>query len=717
MFAVNITNINRPEEEMKSIITKTVLFFAVFLTATVKGTVIEVPGNYSSIQQAINAATDGDTVLVSPGRYFENINFHGKNILVTSYFMYDSDVSYISNTVIDGSQPAHPDTASCVLIVSGEDSTAVLQGFTLIGGTGTKWIDEHGAGTYVEGGGILIAFSSPTIKNNLLINNEAISSPSGTLSAGGGAMRCGDGSPKILNNVIINNKGMYGGGIVLNYCSDALIKNNIITANKVFQAVPGKQTFGGGGIWILETLPGNDLPNILENNTITSNSSNSIGGGVRIWTANATLKNNIVWNNFQEDNTQIHISGSNTLIEYNNVENGIDGTGNITVYPSFADSSFYLNDDSPCIDSGDPALQYNDPEDSNSPGNALFPSKGTIRNDIGAYGGAMSFLFSDFSSAKFYVSNQEYNFGLNLPGESVSISIPVTNSGSAILNIDSIGILVNNTDITVQNSFPIILHPISKDELILTWTPLTQQILQDTLLIYHNDSNLTNPYKVSLIGDSHPNALLFFDAAIYNYGDIDVNIPRIDTTLYVHNYGTIPDSVYTSIIYQMVNPDSSLELTPAAFEIGPKDSVGITFTIYPPQINRTGFNIYKPKIVIDSRFSIGTTHFEKIMQFHLVGTTGLDEEINTPLSFNLSQNYPNPFNPSTRIQYAIDSRQFVSLKVYDILGKEVATLVNEEKSVGTYEQNWNAANLPSGVYFYHLQAGDYVETKKMVLLK
>jgi len=717
MFAVNITNINRQEKEMKSIFTKTVLFFSVFLIVTVKGTVIEVPGNYPSIQQAINAATDGDTVLVSPGRYFENINFLGKNILVTSYFMFDSDVSYISNTIIDGSQPAHPDTASCVLIVSGEDTTAVLQGFTLTGGTGTKWIDEHGAGTYVEGGGILIAFSSPTIKNNLIINNEAINSPSGTLSAGGGAMRCGDGSPKILNNVITNNKGMYGGGIVLNYCSDALMKNNIITANKVFLAVPGRQTFGGGGVWILETLPGNDLPNILENNTITSNSSNSIGGGVRIWTANATLKNNIVWNNFQEDNTQIHISGSNTLIEYNNVENGIDGTGNINLHPSFTDSSFYLNGDSPCIDSGDPALQYNDPEDSNSPGNALFPSKGTIRNDIGAYGGAMSFLFSDFSSAKFYVPSLEYNFGLNLPGESVSISIPVTNSGSAILKIDSVDILINSTNITIQNSFPIILHPILKDGLNLTWTPLSQQILKDTLLIYHNDPDFVNPYKVSLIGDSHPNALLFFDAAIYNYGDIDVNTSRVDTTLYVYNYGTVPDSVYSSIIYQVVNPDSALELTPRAFEINPKDSVGITFTIYPPRINRTGFNMYKPKIVIDSRFSIGNTHFEKIMQFHLVGTTGLDEEINTPLNFNLSPNYPNPFNPTTTIKYSIPKTSNVLIKVFDVLGNEITTLVNEEKPIGTYEVNWNATTLPSGVYFYRLQAGSFVETKKMILLK
>ena len=93
-------------------------------------------------------------------------------------------------------------------------------------------------------------------------------------------------------------------------------------------------------------------------------------------------------------------------------------------------------------------------------------------------------------------------------------------------------------------------------------------------------------------------------------------------------------------------------------------------------------------------------------------------QLNTaPTEFLLSQNFPNPFNPSTSIQYAISSRQFVSLKVYDVLGNEIETLVNEEKPTGTYEITWYAENLPSGVYFYQLKAGSFIETKKMILLK
>ena len=97
--------------------------------------------------------------------------------------------------------------------------------------------------------------------------------------------------------------------------------------------------------------------------------------------------------------------------------------------------------------------------------------------------------------------------------------------------------------------------------------------------------------------------------------------------------------------------------------------------------------------------------------------TAIDDDINSNKSYSLSNNYPNPFNPSTRIQYAISSRQFVTLKVFDVLGTEIETLVNEEKSAGKYELNWNAANLPSGVYFYRLQAGSFVQTRKMILLK
>jgi|WetSurMetagenome_2_1015567.scaffolds.fasta_scaffold02899_2 hypothetical protein len=88
-----------------------------------------------------------------------------------------------------------------------------------------------------------------------------------------------------------------------------------------------------------------------------------------------------------------------------------------------------------------------------------------------------------------------------------------------------------------------------------------------------------------------------------------------------------------------------------------------------------------------------------------------------PTQFSLEQNYPNPFNPSTTIRFQVPNSSFVNLKVYDVLGNEVATLVSEEKPAGSYEVKFDAAGLSSGIYFYKFQAGSLVETKKMILLK
>jgi hypothetical protein len=96
----------------------------------------------------------------------------------------------------------------------------------------------------------------------------------------------------------------------------------------------------------------------------------------------------------------------------------------------------------------------------------------------------------------------------------------------------------------------------------------------------------------------------------------------------------------------------------------------------------------------------------------------VDENIKPVLkSFSLSQNFPNPFNPLTNIGFTISDFGFVSLKVYDILGNEIAILVNEEKQPGTYEVEFHATDLTSGIYFYQLKAGHYLETRKMVMLK
>ena len=93
------------------------------------------------------------------------------------------------------------------------------------------------------------------------------------------------------------------------------------------------------------------------------------------------------------------------------------------------------------------------------------------------------------------------------------------------------------------------------------------------------------------------------------------------------------------------------------------------------------------------------------------------DEYEYPVSFSLGQNYPNPFNPVSRISYSLPYPSLVKLKVFDLLGNEIATLVNEEQSAGKYEIEFNGSNLASGIYFYRIIAGDYTAVKKMLLLK
>jgi hypothetical protein len=103
------------------------------------------------------------------------------------------------------------------------------------------------------------------------------------------------------------------------------------------------------------------------------------------------------------------------------------------------------------------------------------------------------------------------------------------------------------------------------------------------------------------------------------------------------------------------------------------------------------------------------------MESLITGIESINSEI--PSGFRLSQNYPNPFNPVTNIEFALPNKSFVKLVVYDMLGKMVETLVNGEYGAGTYKVDWNAANLPSGVYFYKLETGSFTSVKKMMLVK
>ncbi len=155
---------------------------------------------------------------------------------------------------------------------------------------------------------------------------------------------------------------------------------------------------------------------------------------------------------------------------------------------------------------------------------------------------------------------------------------------------------------------------------------------------------------------------------------------------------------------------------------------GATWTSFGSVTDTTSLQIQNPAlisrryfwIVIANDGMLATPSLD-VFTFTIYSVADVDKSKDVPGTFVLNQNYPNPFNPGTRIKFEIPKSSFVNLKVYDALGREVATLVNEEKTPGSYEVEFNPAsgflNLASGIYFYKIQAGNYSATKKMIYLK
>ncbi|MBL0048841.1 MAG: T9SS type A sorting domain-containing protein [Bacteroidetes bacterium] len=424
---------------------KKILYFllALLFGSNAKANILNVPANFANIQLAIIASADGDTVLVEPGTYFENINLRGKKILLTSRFYELKDTGFICSTIINGSQPTYPDSASCITINTAEDSTTIIQGFTITGGAGTKWTDEHGAGNYREGGGILIAYASPTIRNNHIINNWVTNTLT-VASTGGGGVRCGDGHPHIYNNVIAYNKARYGAGIVFNHCTNALLKNNVIAHNS------GGQDYGGGGVW---TNYGGLLR--IENNTIAYNHVSGTGtfggkaGGICVRSNTVNVKNNIVWGNSQSGGNSIRNFSGTLTVSYTDVDYAAPGIGNINIDPLFIDTAiFSLSQNSPCIDKGDSLSGYDDLTMGASA--ALYPSLGTNRNDIGAYGGKLAQLIPPCALLSVGIKSESIITDLKIYPNPAVEYIQIESFNQAIFGIEIInanGILVKQIQV------------------------------------------------------------------------------------------------------------------------------------------------------------------------------------------------------------------------------------------------------------------------------
>jgi len=192
-----------------------------------------------------------------------------------------------------------------------------------------------------------------------------------------------------------------------------------------------------------------------------------------------------------------------------------------------------------------------------------------------------------------------------------------------------------------------------------------------------------------------------------------VNISQVDQTVFlVRTVNDLPANWLSSLCFDVNCYPPNIDSVTTTQAVHPLDTVEVSVHFYPDMATvGTG----------QVQIQIGTMHNPAVRTImNLIASTepsAVDEQVNLVNNFKLLQNYPNPFNPTTRIFYVISRTTNVNLKVYNITGNEVATLVNEVKGPGIYNAEFNGKNLSSGVYFYKLTAEKYSAVRKMILLR
>ncbi len=711
---------------MKTIV-KIIIALMLIGISSLTATVINIPADYSTIQQGLNHANSGDIVQVSAGTYHENISWPATNGITLIG-------SSQTTCIIDGGS-----NASVIRFEGGIiDTTTTIKNFTIQNGSAKGTFDnKNGGGIFCrgaspklesliiknnvsieDGGGICCYYSSNPKMTNLTISNNISKYGGGivfyqhcnaivnhciiknnTAELGGGIQAHTNSDIKIYNSLIKNNTATrIGGGIDLETSSNAQIEDVVISGNTSVQYGGGLvcrlnsnaivkrvviyrntcSTSNGAGIACVRANP------TFENITVTQNTSNNGGS---IWVNNFSspkIMNSIIWNN---QPIELEISSLSTPdVTYSDIKGGFYGVGNINSNPLFisvTNDDYNLKNPSPCIDAGNPSSPF-DPDNT--------------RADMGA-------LYFQHSLLPSYI-NLYWDFG----------PVNITPIPAALLNVIAVNRNLGNLECVLGDpAMNIYDNTIEIDYTSLDWN---EGDLIEIFVEVDLDGDGPEPAK----GGSYSNVI---EGNTNQYWIMDDPIPIMLTDFFaIQTDENFSQLIWTTRFEYDLTGYNIYKNNVEDFDTAEKINIEPIFATNMLEDQDYSF--------VDMNVEMGNRYYYWLEALSNDGSTFILDSKNICIMDHrgqqanaepiLNSNYPNPFNPTTTIYFSTQESGPVNLSIYNIKGQKVKTLVNSNLKADSHSVIWNGTDennhkVSSGVYFYKLTTGKTRKIKKMILMK